>query len=112
MMEVAVEMDVMLPVVVVVAAAVVEVVPGEGLVHKDMVQAARIQTSAAADARMSGTAYGTVILHVSPEAQAGGPDALLLPKFMASVLDAESPDRARAAPERCSKVPISRICSG
>jgi dihydroxy-acid dehydratase len=25
------------------------------------------------DARMSGTAYGTVILHVSPEAEAGGP---------------------------------------
>jgi dehydratase ilvD1 len=29
------------------------------------------------DARMSGTAYGTVILHVSPEAQAGGPIALV-----------------------------------
>ena len=29
------------------------------------------------DARMSGTAYGTVILHVSPEAQAGGPLALV-----------------------------------
>ena len=28
------------------------------------------------DARMSGTAYGTVILHVSPEAAAGGPLAL------------------------------------
>ncbi len=28
------------------------------------------------DARMSGTAYGTVILHVSPEAEAGGPLAL------------------------------------
>ena len=25
------------------------------------------------DARMSGTAYGTVVLHVSPEAAAGGP---------------------------------------
>lgn len=30
------------------------------------------------DARMSGTAYGTVILHVSPEAEAGGPLALVL----------------------------------
>jgi dihydroxy-acid dehydratase len=29
------------------------------------------------DARMSGTAYGTVILHVSPEAQAGGTLALV-----------------------------------
>jgi len=29
------------------------------------------------DARMSGTAYGTVILHVAPEAAAGGPLALV-----------------------------------
>ena len=29
------------------------------------------------DARMSGTAYGTVILHVAPEAQAGGPLGLV-----------------------------------
>jgi dihydroxy-acid dehydratase len=29
------------------------------------------------DARMSGTAYGTIVLHVSPEAAAGGPLALL-----------------------------------
>ncbi|MDJ1006398.1 MAG: IlvD/Edd family dehydratase [Paracoccaceae bacterium] len=29
------------------------------------------------DARMSGTAYGTVILHVAPEAQAGGPLAFV-----------------------------------
>jgi dihydroxy-acid dehydratase len=29
------------------------------------------------DARMSGTAYGTVILHVAPEAVAGGPLALV-----------------------------------
>ena len=29
------------------------------------------------DARMSGTAYGTVVLHISPEAAAGGPLALL-----------------------------------
>jgi len=28
------------------------------------------------DARMSGTAYGTVVLHVSPEAAVGGPLAL------------------------------------
>ena len=30
------------------------------------------------DARMSGTAYGTVVLHVSPETAAGGPLALVL----------------------------------
>ena len=29
------------------------------------------------DARMSGTAYGTVVLHVSPEAACGGPLALV-----------------------------------
>ena len=29
------------------------------------------------DARMSGTAYGTVVLHASPEAAAGGPIALV-----------------------------------
>jgi L-arabonate dehydrase len=29
------------------------------------------------DARMSGTAYGTVVLHVAPEAMAGGPLALV-----------------------------------
>jgi dehydratase ilvD1 len=29
------------------------------------------------DARMSGTAYGTVILHVSPESHLGGPLALV-----------------------------------
>jgi dihydroxy-acid dehydratase len=29
------------------------------------------------DARMSGTAYGTVVLHVSPEAEVGGPLALV-----------------------------------
>jgi dihydroxyacid dehydratase/phosphogluconate dehydratase len=30
------------------------------------------------DARMSGTAYGTVVLHVCPEAAAGGPLALVI----------------------------------
>jgi dihydroxy-acid dehydratase len=29
------------------------------------------------DARMSGTAFGTVILHVAPEAEAGGPLAIV-----------------------------------
>jgi dihydroxy-acid dehydratase len=31
------------------------------------------------DGRMSGTAYGTVVLHVAPEAAAGGPLALVRP---------------------------------
>src|SRR3546814_21140672 len=30
------------------------------------------------DARMSGTAFGTIVLHISPEAAAGGPLALVL----------------------------------
>jgi L-arabonate dehydrase len=34
------------------------------------------------DARMSGTAYGTVVLHVSPEATAGGPLSLVHPGDM------------------------------
>jgi L-arabonate dehydrase len=34
------------------------------------------------DARMSGTAYGTVVLHVSPEATAGGPLSLVQPGDM------------------------------
>ena len=29
------------------------------------------------DARMSGTAYGTIVLHISPEAAVGGPLALV-----------------------------------
>ena len=29
------------------------------------------------DARMSGTAYGTVVLHVAPESAAGGPLSLV-----------------------------------
>ena len=32
---------------------------------------------ASRDARMSGTAYGTVVLHIAPEAAAGGPLALV-----------------------------------
>ena len=37
------------------------------------------------DARMSGTAYGTVILHASPEAAAGGPLALVRTGDMVSL---------------------------
>ncbi|RAK52831.1 IlvD/Edd family dehydratase [Phenylobacterium deserti] len=42
------------------------------LLHKGVRDMVRIS-----DARMSGTAYGTVILHVAPEAEAGGPLALV-----------------------------------
>ena len=48
------------------------------------------------DARMSGTAYGTVVLHVAPEAAAGGPLALVQDGDMIE-LDVE---RAQAAPAR------------
>jgi dihydroxy-acid dehydratase len=41
------------------------------------------------DARMSGTAYGTVVLHVAPEAAAGGPLALVQDGDMVE-LDVES----------------------
>jgi dihydroxy-acid dehydratase len=41
------------------------------------------------DARMSGTAYGTIVLHISPEAAAGGPLALVRngDRIMLSVKD-------------------------
>jgi dihydroxy-acid dehydratase len=41
------------------------------------------------DGRMSGTAYGTVVLHVTPEAAAGGPLALVRTGDMIS-LDVEA----------------------
>jgi dihydroxy-acid dehydratase len=55
------------------------------------------------DARMSGTAYGTVILHVAPESAAGGPLALLRDGDMVVVdvparrLDVEVPEAEWAA---------------
>ena len=58
------------------------------------------------DARMSGTAYGTVVLHVAPESEAGGPLALVQPgdeialdgpnrKLDLMVSDAELADRRK-----------------
>jgi L-arabonate dehydrase len=49
------------------------------------------------DARMSGTAYGTVVLHVAPEAAAGGPLALVRNGDMIE-LDV----KARTLASRCS----------
>ena len=59
------------------------------------------------DARMSGTAYGTVILHVAPESEAGGPLALVRNgdeiafdgpnRSLELLVDAEELSRRRAA---------------
>jgi L-arabonate dehydrase len=46
------------------------------------------------DARMSGTAYGTVVLHISPEAAAGGPLALVQPGDMVALDVAQKAIRA------------------
>ena len=46
------------------------------------------------DARMSGTAYGTVVLHVAPEAAAGGPLALVK---TGDVIELDVPARAAAS---------------
>src|SRR6266404_852998 len=49
--------------------------PGSFVVKKgSKIRARMVRIS---DARMSGTSYGTVVLHVSPEAEAGGPLALV-----------------------------------
>lgn len=62
------------------------------------------------DARMSGTAYGTVVLHVAPESQAGGPLALVKTGDMirldarAGVLDLLV-DEAELATRRAAWVP-------
>ena len=42
------------------------------------------------DARMSGTAYGTVILHVAPEAAIGGPLALV---YEGDIIEIDVPQR-------------------
>jgi len=57
------------------------------------------------DGRMSGTAYGTVVLHVAPEAAAGGPLAkvrtgdIIVLDVEARRLDVEVPDEEFAARE-------------
>ncbi len=54
------------------------------------------------DGRMSGTAYGTVVLHVAPEAAAGGPLALVRTGDVVSLdvaarrIDVELPDEELA----------------
>jgi L-arabonate dehydrase len=50
------------------------------------------------DARMSGTAYGTVVLHVAPEAAVGGPLALVCDGDLIS-LDVEARSLVLQVPE-------------
>jgi dihydroxy-acid dehydratase len=65
------------------------------------------------DARMSGTSFGTVLLHVAPEAAVGGPLALVRDGDLISVdvaagrLDLEVPD-AELASRRAALAPASR----
>ena len=69
------------------------------------------------DARMSGTAYGTVILHVAPEAAAGGPLALVqngdlvdldVARRRLELLVPEAELAARRAKWRAPKPPLAR----
>ena len=69
------------------------------------------------DARMSGTAYGTVILHVAPEAAAGGPLALVqngdlvdldVARRRLELLVPEAELAARRAKWRAPKPPLER----
>jgi dihydroxy-acid dehydratase len=46
-------------------------------IHRKLAEAGVIDMVRITDARMSGTAYGTVVLHCSPEAAVGGPLALV-----------------------------------
>ncbi|MDO9354743.1 MAG: dihydroxy-acid dehydratase, partial [Solirubrobacteraceae bacterium] len=66
------------------------------------------------DARMSGTAYGTVVLHVAPEAAAGGPLAAVrdgdwieldceLGRLHLDISDAELAERLAAPPSAAGK---------
>ncbi|OCJ04715.1 dihydroxy-acid dehydratase [Rhizobium sp. AC27/96] len=70
------------------------------------------------DGRMSGTAYGTVVLHVSPEAAAGGPLALVQQgDFIALDVDArtlvlEVPEEELARRRSAWKEPAPAMTSG
>jgi dihydroxy-acid dehydratase len=64
------------------------------------------------DARMSGTAFGTIVLHVTPEAAVGGPLALVhsgdpirldVPQRRLDLLVSEEELQARAAVTSCAK---------
>ena len=59
------------------------------------------------DGRMSGTAYGTVVLHVAPEAAAGGPLALVRTGDVI-VLDVDGPPHRRRGARRRAGRPHAR----
>ena len=68
------------------------------------------------DARMSGTAFGTIVLHITPESAAGGPLALvqsgdmirldLAGRRIDLLIDEAEFARRRASPERSSAAPM------
>ncbi len=70
------------------------------------------------DARMSGTAYGTVVLHAAPEAAAGGPLALVQDGDMIELdvagrrLHLDVPDAVLAQRKRDWAAPDSALASG
>jgi dihydroxy-acid dehydratase len=70
------------------------------------------------DARMSGTAYGTVVLHASPEAALGGPLALIKNGDMialdveARTLHLEVPDEELARRKQSWKPPVLPVPGG
>jgi L-arabonate dehydrase len=70
------------------------------------------------DARMSGTAYGTVVLHVAPEAMAGGPLGIVQDGDMIELdckggrLNLDISDEEMAAPGQRAEGPSRRAKSG
>ena len=63
------------------------------------------------DARMSGTAYGTAVLHVSPEAAVGGPLALVQDGDMIE-LDVEGRTLQSRGQRRRTGAPPRRLDAG
>ena len=57
------------------------------------------------DSRMSGTSYGTVVLHVAPEAAVGGPLALVQDGDMIALDAAAGSLELEVAPERAGPPP-------
>jgi dihydroxy-acid dehydratase len=65
------------------------------------------------DGRMSGTAYGTVVLHVAPEAAAGGPLALVQTgDWVALDVDARRIDIDVPADQLAQRTPNSATVAG
>jgi dihydroxyacid dehydratase/phosphogluconate dehydratase len=70
------------------------------------------------DARMSGTAYGTVVLHVAPEAAVGGPLALVRNGDMIELdvpgrrLHLDVPAAELEARRRAWRAPAPRVSGG